>query len=56
MEVELIEPYLYPLRGPELGARFAAALEAALGGALVAQPPSAASSRSAEARSRGSST
>jgi len=27
MEVELIEPYLYPLQGPELGAHFAAALD-----------------------------
>ena len=27
MELELIEPYLYPEQGPELGTRFAAALE-----------------------------
>ena len=26
MELELIEPYLYPLEGPELGPRLAAAI------------------------------
>ena len=31
MELELIEPYLYPLEGPELGPRFAAAIAAKLG-------------------------
>lgn len=30
MELEVIEPYLYPLQGPDLGPRFAAALERAL--------------------------
>ncbi|MCK6506125.1 hypothetical protein L6R53_22560 [Myxococcota bacterium] len=30
MELEVIEPYLYPLQGPDLGPRFAAALEGAL--------------------------
>lgn len=30
MELEVIEPYLYPLQGPELGPRFAVALERAL--------------------------
>ena len=34
MELELIEPYLYPLQGPELGARFAAGLDR-----LLAQEP-----------------
>ncbi|MCB9780925.1 MAG: hypothetical protein H6742_20315 [Alphaproteobacteria bacterium] len=32
MELELIEPYLYPEQGPELGARYAASLAAALAG------------------------
>jgi len=31
MELELIEPYLYPLEGPELGERMAAAVEKRLG-------------------------
>ena len=31
MELELIEPYLYPEQGPELGPRFAAALDRLLG-------------------------
>ncbi len=31
MELELIEPYLYPLEGPELGPRLAAAIAAKLG-------------------------
>jgi len=31
MELELIEPYLYPEQGPEMGEAFAAALERALG-------------------------
>ena len=31
MELELIEPYLYPQQGPELGPRFAAALARRLG-------------------------
>ena len=36
MELEVIEPYLYPLQGPELGPRFAAALERGLEQALEA--------------------
>jgi len=31
MEMELIEPYLYPIEGPELGARLAAAVQKRLG-------------------------
>lgn len=31
MELELIEPFLYPLQGPELGERFARALKRSLG-------------------------
>ena len=33
MELELIEPYLYPLEGPELGERLAAAIEKRMRGA-----------------------
>ncbi|MEE4288404.1 MAG: hypothetical protein V2J14_03460 [Erythrobacter sp.] len=32
MEAELIEPYLYPIQGPQLGARLASALARRLGG------------------------
>ena len=31
MELELVEPYLYPEQGPELGARFGEALARRLG-------------------------
>ena len=31
MELELIEPYLYPEQGPGMGTRFASALKARLG-------------------------